>query len=227
MKSFLVATVAAGALLGSALPASANLVYLANMTLPAGVGNSNVILSLQSPNNTTTETGSVTPGPTCTGDTQPACGNPSNNVISFQSAGATSAANVRIFLDAQEPDNSITVNSLTMQVYTAAGVAIPGASYSLAAPVTLTTCPGQGINCVNVFALDAAQALDLQNNHGAFNTSWLVGLSASLSSATGGPDRFILGNGTSGPGLIPEPVSLSLLAAGLIGLGAAGMRRKV
>src|SRR3954468_19834539 len=115
MRRILECCVAAAALTAVALPASANVIFLGNTpgSVPGGVGNSGIVLSLQSPGNSPTETGSVSPGPVCSGDTQSPCGTPSNTTPSLASAGVGSAANLRIFLDAQEPDNAITLNSLS------------------------------------------------------------------------------------------------------------------
>jgi hypothetical protein len=225
--TFATVGLALGALVAMSPPASANLIFLGTTpgSVPGGVGNSAIVLSLQSPGSSTTETGSVNPpGPTCAGDTQSPCGSPSNGTPSLSSAGVTSAADLRILLDAQEPgnDNLITANSLQLRVFNAAGTTLEFTANLSPTPIDLTVCPGQGNNCINIFGLDATEASALQNTAG-FNTSWIAALSASMSDATGGPDRFFLSNAHVA---VPEPASLAIFGAALTALGLLRRRRK-
>src|SRR6187399_758109 len=165
MKQLLYAVLAGSAATIVSGPALADLIYAGSIpNVAGGVGNSQIVLSVSSPGNSTSETGSVTPGG-CLGDTQSPCSSPANQTPTFASAGVTSAQNVAIWLDAQEADNAITVNSLALNVYAATGTSsVPLFSAALVGtPLNLTTCPGQGISCVNSFVLDAPQALLLQS----------------------------------------------------------------
>lgn len=216
-------------------PASASLIYLGTTpgSVPGGVGNPQIVLSLQSPVNASSEIGSVTPGPTCSGDTQSPCKSPSNGTPSFASAGVTSAANLRIFLEAAEPDNLLTINALTMTVYTSNGTLLQGGTFNLdtstlPAGGNLPVCPGQENSCVNIFGLNAAEQTQLNNLGSGFSPSWTVGLSANLSNATGGPERFLLGSANTPitPSPVPEPISLALLAVGVAATSLSRAYRK-
>lgn len=189
MKQVLLGTVAAlGALLAFATPASASPIQGPNLAIPRGVGNSNIILSLQSPGNSSLESGSVTPAG-CTGNTIRPCPGVANILRTFFSAGISSAAALTLFLDAAEPgsDNFITLTGLTLNVYGAGANNSTVFSAPFAAgvlPLNLIPSPGQGNNPVNTFVLDDMEAAKLQ---ALFAPDLRVGLSASFTNAPNAP----------------------------------------
>jgi hypothetical protein len=208
--------------------ANASLIYTGTpITIPGGVGNSSTILSLQSPGSTTTETGAVGPAGR-TGDAL----NGANTPVPIQplsQENVTSAADLVIFWDVQEPGgNAITLDSLVLNIYGPAGNDALLFSASLAGgPLTLDpTFPGQGNNPVFAFVLDAAQAQSAQQS---FNSLNRIGLSASASQATGGPDRFFFGSrqlDITPTGVISEPGVVALLSLALAGIGFMRIRRR-
>ena len=189
MEQVLLGTVAAlGALLAFAAPASASLIQGPNLAIPGGGGNSNIILSLQSPGNSSLEAGSVTLAG-CTGNTIGPCPGVAYMLRTFSSARISSAAALTLFLDAAEPgsDNLITLTGLTLKVYGAGAnnSTVFSAPFSAGVlPLNLIPSPGQGNNPVNTFVLDDMEAVKLQ---ALFAPDLRVGLSTSFTNVPNAP----------------------------------------
>ena len=205
--------VAAAAMLCLAGAARADLTLVAPQDFQGtGLGSVNTVLTLQSPGNTTTETGSVawngtmdvTGGDAKTGASQ-------SLTRSFAELGVASASDLRVVFNALEPGSaqSVTLTSLTLNVYDNTGGVVFSAStpqsYSFAD--TLTDAGNSGF----VFALDSTEAAELQ---AVFAPSLRIGLTASAADATGGFETFFVANSpTVTP--VPETSSLALLLGGL------------
>lgn len=209
--------------------AHANLVYMPldnQLFTGSGLGAVNTVLTVSSPNSTSTETGSVfaagtsfaTSGDALTGTSQ--VGLPTLGAL-----GISNVRNLRIILNATEPSgNSIIVSNLALSFYNATGATL--GTFSLAAPVTFaSTLTGVG-QAGFTFGLDAAQGATAAALLGSNLSNVRVGLAATLSDATGGPDTFFIGNAPGNVAAVPEPETYALMLAGLGVVGFMSRRRQ-
>lgn len=205
----------------------------ADPCFPAGVGRgcgpdrAPHVLSLQSPGSSSTETGAVGRATSSSGDVKTGdwLRGANTQTVSLSQIGTTNAGQIQIFFDINEPNggnqSSLTLNSLTLNAYDTSGHNLFSASL-LGGPLNLQQLGnGQG-HSDYVFTLDAAAAARLQAVINA-HPDLLLGLSASVSNAQGGPESFFIG---SAPAAVPEPMTLLLLGTGLIGVAAKVRGRK-
>jgi hypothetical protein len=229
----LAAAAAAVVALGAA-PAHAMLVLVAPQDFEGtGLGSVNTVLTLTSEGSSTFEQGSVgrTEGSTddvLTGDAM--SGASQSQTQTIDSLGITSASDLRVVFNAVEPgngDQSITLTDLRLSIFSPTGQELFNSGSLVNALDFADTFTGAG-NSGFVFALDAAQAAAAQalGFSGDFGDN-RIGLYASLSGATGGPETFFVtsaGGAVTPP--IPEPETYALMLAGLGVVGFVASRRR-
>lgn len=238
LRNTALAAAASVAALLAAGPAQANLTLVSPINFGGtGLGSVNTILTIQSPGNSSFESGSVgravgNPSDVLTGDVKTGASQTQTRTIG--SLGVTSASDLRVVFNAVEPGNAsdILLNSLMLTIYsptgaalfTSGGVTCPTLGLSCNFPNTFTGAGNSGF----VFALDGAQTIAAQA--AAFGSGFannFIGLSASASNATGGIETFFAasaGGTTVAP--VPEPETYALMLAGLGALGFVAKRRR-
>lgn len=215
-----------GGLLAASGAAHASLVFEGAQPMTGtGLGAVATVLTLQSHGNATVESGAVgvdagnmmaISGDAKTGASQ-------TTLRTFGELGMNSVSDLRLFFNANEPGNAkngISLDNLALSFYSASGSLLwsSGAFTPQAFPTTFAGIGKSGFE----FRLDDAQAASAQAALGSDFADVRIGLSASLSDATGGPETFFIASQTTP---VPEPSQAALLAAGLLGLGVLVHRR--
>ena len=232
MKKFLshlTLSLAAMVFLGlAASNARADIILLPNEQAPqGGVGKApESILSIQSPKNTDHAYGSVAwngSNDVITGEI--AKQGEHTKTLSFAQAGITSAGELRIFMDIEDPDNDLILHELVLTAYNSqTGAIMFQGSFTpnpLSGQYFVEQAGGQGHGDY-VFGLTSDQAAALQAAYQS-DPNLRLGLFARTTDDTGSFTNFKLGQGPAAP--IPEPATMFLLGTGLAGV-AAKMRKR-
>jgi PEP-CTERM motif-containing protein len=200
----------------------------------AGLGSVATILTITSPGSTSTESGSVSRSGAAdvtsstgvvAGGAPISVGNIQNGQTQTQtlgSVGITNSAQLAIVFNAAEPGNalSVTLTGLRVDIFSAAGASIFNASLasSVDFPTTFSGVGKEGF----VFVLDALQAAAFDSALAGLTASEIaalrVGVSASVSGATGGPETFNMAQAQVTATAVPEPGITLLLSTALIGV---------
>ena len=152
---------------------------------------------------------------------------PHQNTVAFGDIG-TSASNLQILLNINEANgqgnSTITIDSLVLSAFDQSGNTV--FSVGLAnGPITLDQIRGgQGANADYAFGLDAEASARLLAALQA-NPNLRLGLEATLSNVSGGPERFSF-SGAPGNAPVPEPATMVLLGTGLAGVAGAIRKRR-
>jgi hypothetical protein len=226
----LLRAVGAFALCWAAGAAQADLIPMGTVDISgAGLGNVQTILTLRSPGNTSTESGSV--GLNGSGQ-QVTSGNiqQQTKAIRIADTNITSASDLRLILNASEPQNNgastINVNDLVLTIFSPMGQTLfTSSAFTPVNDLDTKGQPGTG-NAGFVFGLSPGQAAIAQNSFAAAN---FLGLSSTLTNATGGLESFFVISSTQSPPFppsgVPEPGGALLVGLAMVALAITVRRR--
>ena len=227
-------TIALSALIPSL--ASAQLVQTGRLEgSGGGLGSQLTLLTLQSPGNTTTEQGCITPtaktctldGPTTFANVGVQNGQSQVQLTSNAALSGLTGDNIRIIVNLTEPNTSPetamgTLNDLRLILYGSSGN-ILFQSMGFAGPMDLSQ-PGAGIgNFGFTFGLTGSDIADFNAVYGSATS---IGVAASLSNVTGGLETINVARANNVTSVVPEPSTYALMAAGLGGLLLVRRRRR-
>jgi hypothetical protein len=216
--------------LGSSLTAKADLVRRDDVVLSGqGVGAVITVLSLQSPANSSRESGGVLADGTAFGDFSPPSGPPKNQTFTLATVGALNASELGLIVNLGEPNSEDPASviatdanggfRITLQAWSSSADGTP-TSFVLESNQVLEVdesgVGGSGL----VFGLDAAQAAALDAFIAA-NPNYVLSVWATFEDAQGNID--IIQAARIEP--IPEPATMLLLGSGLLGVAATLRKR--
>jgi hypothetical protein len=232
------------------LPARADFVFTGTVdTTALGFGDVHRLQTVTEPTSGTgVEAGTVSPSslsilPTlCTGQADCTGSGDKSTTPTIGTLSWTSGSQVGLGVDISQTgalSDGLNLNNFGIQIYDASGVAISGATFSLALPFLITAAmghvgPGNGTDVFD-FALNAAEQATWDSFHfassdvvGSFtNFGCLGAVSSSCQPANDGPDSLLA---FVQPAAVPGPVlggGLPGLLAGLLGLiGLARLRQR-
>lgn len=191
----------------------------------SGIGRVDTMLSFSPQGNDTAACGQITFGDvvsSCGGNTQ-FQGGANNQTYTFGELGLTDASDLRIIFNVNEPDNAVTLNSLSALFYRPDGTLYHTATYSPAGGRSFAEVGGGIGGQGHVFGLDDEQAQFINLTLAAGN---VLGLRSALSNAAGGFETFNVGTDEGTPGTsVPEPSVVAMLGLGLTMAGSAIRRR--
>jgi len=226
-KSIALAAAALAAGLAAA-PAGAVLIPLTQVELSGqGVGATFTTLFLQGAGSATTESGGVLFNGTPFGDA--GGGASQTRTFTFADLALTNANQLALVLNVAEPGsenppsvttaasplatNANLANAITLNVYSSAGALLE--QHVAASGLTLNQVAsglgGSGI----VFALDAAEVIQLNNTMAANAGNEVFTVGATFANSQGGPETISAIRLTQAVGAIPEPETYALMLAGL------------